>query len=258
MIDAIRLPSWCRDCDPRTRLVDHGNYVERCRNCHPFWEQEPPSIDPGAVPEGRTAQIEAIAWLRFTNLSLRQVETADVRELMRKFFNVGWSPNDIAYALGHEPDGSFPGEAPQPHDPSDQITQWLRRRLNSWCDEGREPLLSLSQLRHRRAEAVKEAQRERAHALQEQAARVAPPYAASTSGARAIAIQAAAKARRMRREAEVREQKAIAEALAEHRAVVAQYADALNRMSELTEAEVANLRRKAADWREDQRLADEP
>ena len=26
-------PSWCGECDPATRLVDHGNYAQRCYRC---------------------------------------------------------------------------------------------------------------------------------------------------------------------------------------------------------------------------------
>jgi hypothetical protein len=28
-------PAWCGSCDPRTRLVDHGDYGARCVHCHP-------------------------------------------------------------------------------------------------------------------------------------------------------------------------------------------------------------------------------
>jgi Zinc knuckle len=28
-------PPWCGQCDPRTRLVDHGDYMTRCAWCHP-------------------------------------------------------------------------------------------------------------------------------------------------------------------------------------------------------------------------------
>jgi len=35
-------PVWCGECDTRTRLTDHGHYVERCRNCHPLaWKPLP-------------------------------------------------------------------------------------------------------------------------------------------------------------------------------------------------------------------------
>ena len=28
-------PGWCGNCDPRTRLIDHGTYMSRCADCHP-------------------------------------------------------------------------------------------------------------------------------------------------------------------------------------------------------------------------------
>lgn len=29
-------PVWCGRCDARTRLLDHGASVSRCRQCHPL------------------------------------------------------------------------------------------------------------------------------------------------------------------------------------------------------------------------------
>ncbi|WP_405094920.1 hypothetical protein [Micromonospora sp. NBC_01412] len=224
--------------------------MERCRNCHPFWNQKPFDVNPAAAPEGRIDQIEAIDWLRYSNLGLRKVDAKAVRELTRKFFNSGWSPNDITYALGHEPDGAFPGVGPQPHDPADRVHSWLRQRLNSWCDSDREPLLSVSQLRLKRAEAMKAAQQQRARELREQAEQVAPTYAASTSGARAVAVQAAMRGRTKRREAEIRAQNVIAEEIAEQRSAVTHYTAALDRMSELAESERnPGGGKAAAGWR---------
>jgi hypothetical protein len=34
-IDADGKPPWCGFCDERTRLIDHGESVSRCQQCHP-------------------------------------------------------------------------------------------------------------------------------------------------------------------------------------------------------------------------------
>ena len=31
--EGIERPEWCGYCDVRTRLIDHGSYVERCQVC---------------------------------------------------------------------------------------------------------------------------------------------------------------------------------------------------------------------------------
>ena len=28
-------PPWCGECNPQTRLIDHGTYASRCPSCHP-------------------------------------------------------------------------------------------------------------------------------------------------------------------------------------------------------------------------------
>lgn len=32
-------PAWCGSCDARTRLIDHGDHVTRCRTCWPWPEK---------------------------------------------------------------------------------------------------------------------------------------------------------------------------------------------------------------------------
>jgi hypothetical protein len=33
-------PPWCGFCDERSRLIDHGNSVSRCQQCHPLSRQQ--------------------------------------------------------------------------------------------------------------------------------------------------------------------------------------------------------------------------
>lgn len=40
-IDASGKPPWCGFCDERTRLIDHGDTVSRCLECHPSRRQQP-------------------------------------------------------------------------------------------------------------------------------------------------------------------------------------------------------------------------
>lgn len=36
------LPDWCGQCDPTTRLIDHGDHMRRCPQCHPKRHQTLP------------------------------------------------------------------------------------------------------------------------------------------------------------------------------------------------------------------------
>jgi hypothetical protein len=237
-------PPWCRECDPRTRLVDLGNRTERCQACHPYWRIDGQlDINPGIAPVGREAQVNAVEWLRHRNLSLRSGSVTGVRDLARKFFNAGWTPNDLVYALGHLPDGAYPGEAPQPGTSSDRVILWMRQRLTPWLDEDRDPLQSLSQQRASRAAAMKSVQETRAQEHGARMAAVAAPHGASASSARAVVAKAAVAASARRRQAAAREQDALGAAVAQERARVGQYETALQQMADLTETQIAARRK---------------
>lgn len=47
-------PKWCGSCDYRTRHLDHGSYVVRCRDCHPLLAGKPPQPSWCGICDKRT------------------------------------------------------------------------------------------------------------------------------------------------------------------------------------------------------------
>lgn len=128
-------PAWCRQCDQTTRMfyTEHG--ASRCHRCHPMG-RPPQSWPLTEVPEGIAEQTRACEWLCFISPTLRRVGGADyLYRFLRMWFDHGWTPNDIVYALDVQPDGQpYGSETPSPTSSPQVVQQWLRRRLEQWRD----------------------------------------------------------------------------------------------------------------------------
>jgi hypothetical protein len=207
---AMEMPPWCGKCDQQTRRFDLGDSERRCPECNPYWAFGHSSIDPARVPVGREAQEQAARWLLYELVSLRCLQPAELRRRTRQFFDIGWTPLDIVYALDHDPDGSAARGVPLAGDPVERVQRQVLNLLSAWCDENGEPLPSHSQVAARRRERMHERQRASHAAWAELAARPFNPQAAVASGARRVAADAARRAEQVRLEGRRRERLALA------------------------------------------------
>ena len=91
---AMEMPPWCGRCDEQTRRFDLGDSERRCPECHPYWAFGHSSIDPARVPVGRSDQEQAVRWLLYELVSLRELPPPELRRRVGRFFDAGWTPLD--------------------------------------------------------------------------------------------------------------------------------------------------------------------
>jgi len=207
---AMEMPPWCGRCDQQTRRFDLGDSERRCPECHPYWAFGHSSIDPARVPVGRAAQEEAVRWLLYELVSLRELPPPELRRRIGRFFEAGWTPSDVVHALDHDPDGSAARGVPLAGDSPARVGRQVLNLLAAWCDADGQPLPSISQQVARRRERLHERRRSAHAAWAEVAARPFNPDAAVASGARQIAAEAARRAEQLRLEGRRRERAALA------------------------------------------------
>ncbi|MEV6964732.1 hypothetical protein AB0M47_06405 [Hamadaea sp. NPDC051192] len=207
---AMEMPPWCGRCDQQTRRFDLGDSERRCPECHPYWAFGHSSIDPARVPVGRAAQEQAVRWLLYELVSLRELQPPELRRRLSRFFEAGWTPLDVVHALDHDPDGSSARGVPLAGDLPARVEQRVLNLLAAWCDADGQPLASISQQAARRRDRMHERQRAAHAAWAEVAARPINPDAALVSGARGIAAEARRRAEHLRLEGRRRERAALA------------------------------------------------
>ncbi|NUT01839.1 MAG: hypothetical protein HOV76_00040 [Hamadaea sp.] len=207
---AMEMPPWCGRCDQQTRRFDLGDSERRCPECHPYWAFGHSSIDSARVPVGRAAQEQAVRWLLYELVSLRELQPPELRRRISRFFEAGWTPLDVVHALDHDPDGSSARGVPLAGDSPARVERTVLNLLAAWCDADGQPLPSISQQAARRRDRMHERQRAAHLAWAEIAARPINPDAAVASGARGIAAEARRRAEHLRLEGRRRERAALA------------------------------------------------
>lgn len=205
-IDRYAQKPWCGRCDQTDRHEIIGGQRYRCRRCHRLGRKPMawPTFD---VPDGFTEQFLACDWLCFISPTLRQIGPDRLRVVLRRWFETGYTPKDIVYALDHLPTGErHPGRTPTPAEKARVIENWVIRRLREWLDMEDEPLPPVnSHIRQRRDEMIADqlARREQYLVLRQQAAD--PRESPGAALARVIAHTAASMSRVTRVEADQRE-----------------------------------------------------
>lgn len=82
-----------------------------------------------AVPRTRRERLDAADALRWRAPgTLRRMTAPMLRHVLRPWFDTGWSPADVLYALDHRPDGSAWQYAAGVKTPA----AWVRFRLSAW------------------------------------------------------------------------------------------------------------------------------
>ena len=153
-IDRYESKPWCGRCDQESRYESIGGRPERCRRCHRLGTK-PLQWPATEIPSGFTEQFLACDWLCFISPTLRRVGPDRLRTLLRRWFDAGYTPKDIEYALDHSPSGG-PAEVSHltPRDEPRVIESWIARRLRGWLDIDEETLPPLSEQIHTKRETV--------------------------------------------------------------------------------------------------------
>jgi hypothetical protein len=245
---SVEMPQWCGRCNPATRRFDLGDSERRCAECNPFWAFGHSTVDSARVPGSPAEQEQAARWLLYEVVGLRSLEPAELRRRTRRFFEAGWTPQDVLHALDNDPDGSPARSVPLPGDPPDRMERQILNLLSAWCDADGEPLPSPSQLAMRRRHRAQERQRAQQEAWAQIAARPVDPSAAERSGARQVAAQATRRAQEMRAEARRREKARLAASADVARAQEERLVSLMERLDRLTRSIASPQRAWEADW----------
>jgi hypothetical protein len=193
--DITDTPSRSRQGPRSTPPREHRSETERPRH----WPMT-------RRPATRGEMLAAAEMLRRRTPLLRRITARHLRSLVKGYFQRGWTPADVLYAIDHYPDGRQ-----HPHtDRVRHVPGWIRYRLAAWHNP-HDPLADLyptpSQLAADHARTVRAEQRQRAAQLAAaRAARVDPATGPAAAVRRALAAanpaSALAKARAVRRAAE--------------------------------------------------------
>lgn len=144
------------------------------------------------VPRRRRDQLAAAETLRRVDPVLRRLSARYVRHLLAPWWDAGWTPDDVLYAVNHRPNGAPWPYAYRSHEIW-HVPGWLRARLSAWLGSDGTPLPSLSQ--RRAAQAAAAARRQ----ADERARRQAAIAAAADASQPAIAEQIRAVRQRLAR-----------------------------------------------------------
>lgn len=142
-------------------------------------------------PPTKRDRLRAAEALRWWSPILRRMSARMLRHLLRPWWDAGWSPRDVLYALDHRPDGTPWRNAAGIRTPA----AWIRHRLAAWLDGG-EPTPSRSQRAAAaavRPRVIREARPSWREDLDGR--RVDPNACTGAALARAVAAQAAARTR---------------------------------------------------------------
>lgn len=109
-----------------------------------------------ATRRDRLAAAEALLWQAPT---IRRMSARLLRHVLRSWWDAGWSPNDVLYALDHTPDGQPWRYVGRVHTPA----AWIRHRLAAWRDQAGAALPSRTQRVRAAGEALRARRAQRAH-----------------------------------------------------------------------------------------------
>lgn len=245
--DPYRRRAWCGECDQNDRMIRDTSGARKCRRCHPLGR--PPAQWPmHDVPVGYTEQLMACEWLCYISPTLRRVGGDRLRLLLQRWFDTGWTPRDVVYALDHLPTGEAqPGDVPTATSDPKITEAYVKRRLRGWLDEEQNPLPAINQQISGNRERLVAAQLAAREAWQRRARLAVPPQrSAAAAQARAIARDAAARGRRRRQEADERERERRHAELASQREAAAHWQALLGDAAPPPAPEPANQRLRAA------------
>ncbi|MEW2384185.1 hypothetical protein AB0873_19140 [Micromonospora sp. NPDC047707] len=163
------------------------------------------------VPDGFTEQFLACDWLCYISPTMRKVGPDRLRALLRRWFDAGYTPKDIVYALDHYPTGElYETRTPAPNEKPRVIENWVQRRLRAWLDDEEDPLPPVnSHIRERRDHVLSHQHERREMYERERQLAADPRITPGAAQARVVARTAAAMSRRNRAEAHARELAAI-------------------------------------------------
>ena len=201
--DPYQRKPWCRQCGKSDRMLRDATGTRKCPRCHPFG-RAPHTWPMHGAPVGYAEQLFACEWLCHINPSFRRLGADELRIRLRRWFDAGWSPRDVEYALDHYPTGDrHTGESPLPTSDPKTIVHFIRRRLSVWRDEDDELLPPVSSLRESNRARRLHDQLQRADEWNQRAERAVPaPQSRHAHLARMIARNAATRARAARHTAD--------------------------------------------------------
>jgi hypothetical protein len=205
-------------------MIRDNTGARKCRACHPLGR--PPEQWPmHAVPDGYAAQLAACEWLCHISPTLRRIGSDRLRILLQRWFEIGWTPRDVVYALDAQPTGEVqPGEVPPATAPPKVTEAYVTRRLRAWLDDDANPLPAISQqVAGNRARLVAAQAAAREDWKRRERAAVPPSRSRGAAQARLIAAAAADRSRRRRRSADERERASRTSELAARQAVATRW-----------------------------------
>lgn len=215
---------WCGHCASATDRHHYAHdedgraYRSRCRTCHPLG-RKPDQWPVNDVPDGFTETFLATDWLTYISPTLRRIGVDRLRVLLRKWYEAGYTPRDIVYALDHDPmGGRYDEETPLPSASPRIVEYWLRRRLATWLDADDTPYLPIRLQQAAYRDQLIAQQRIRRAEFDQRAATAARESPAAALAA-TIARIAARQARTRTTEADHREREARIAQLAADRAI---------------------------------------
>ncbi len=206
----------CQAVTPQTLTEAPQGAALRCARCNtstvPLW-----LFDPRAAPDGKEESMLAVQVLQQHVIALRRVNQTEIYEAVRPYFNSGWCVRDILWAMERQADGEDYNEmeAWHPREPPQKLIWRLRKRLLAWRYADHEDGIlagGWAEMRQAMAAAATEQKlrqldRDDEFALRR---RNAANHGEPIVTARELAISAAKKALRKRREVDLAEAAAIA------------------------------------------------
>lgn len=183
------------------------------------------------VPDGYTEQLMACEWLCYVSPTLRRAGSDRLRMLLRLWFEAGWTPRDVLYALDHLPTGETqPGEIPTAAADPRTTEAYVKRRLRGWLDGDDAPLPPVNrQIADNRRKVVAAQESAREEWLRRSRGAVPSAQSRGAAMARQVARDAAERNRRRQRAADDRELLRRGEELAAGQEVSARWRDLLTR-----------------------------
>lgn len=243
----------CSKCQasPREQHVFRGptGPAWRCKRCHALTVMALP-FDPRVPPDGRQQSFEALETLAIFAPVMYPIDRELIYDIVRPYFVAGWTVHDIVHAMDNMPDGqpyTAQGFAWIRGEVRDRTLARLQRRLRAWRwadrDKGEDIMAGphssmVRTMAQRRAE---QNARASVRAADWATAEIHARQGASSPAraeARKIAAQAAERAGRERRVADLRERSARKRDAAERRAVSDAYQALLNGHKQPTDDEI--------------------
>lgn len=118
----------------------------------PEWFAWPPGRNPHRGPE----RLAACSWLTRRHSVLGRMTPRGLRSVLRPWFGKGYTPEDVRWALEHDPSGEWHHHGERTRNPA----AWVRHRLSLWLGPDGHPIeprsaqLRIEAERHRQAVAT--------------------------------------------------------------------------------------------------------